>query len=89
MSEKNPKLVLRIPPRVGLTSNNPPVIVNVPRVRINETISGILEFKKEGDRILPGIVCDFCLRDQVLKERISGAAIVEMAERWLFASSVT
>jgi hypothetical protein len=88
MSEKNSKLVLRIPPRVGTVSNSSPVVANVPRAHRNDFISGILEFKMEGDRIPLGAVCVFCLKDRVLKKCISGVVFVEMAEKWLFALSV-
>jgi len=86
MSEKNSKLVLRFPSIAGSISNSSPAVAKVPRVQRNESITGILHFKMEGDRILPGAVCDLLfLEDWVLKDRISGVAIVEMAEKWSFA----
>jgi hypothetical protein len=69
MAHNIPKLVIKIPPRVGgsltpqSTLLDPLEIGNSPKFKkiepVCETKSGVLEFKIEGDRMSPGTVSDF------------------------------
>ena len=86
MADNTQRLVIKIRPRIDGSQAGSTFSTTVPEDKLIPGTTGILEFKVEGDQVLPASVSYSYISshiyplNQVLYAFLSGVAAVEMAE---------